>query len=142
MIFWNPKGDNHKAGVTWGQWIGRPECPYARRWVLNFRAFSVRVHHWVASDDPRFFHDHAWAFLTVCLRGGYVDASPAGDDRLRVGSVRYRAAEHRHTVHVDPGGAWTVLVTGPVIRDWGFWTDRGWLRMRRYFRKYGHHICE
>lgn len=131
----------HKP-VTWGQLLGRPECPYARRWIFGFGLGSVRVHHFYRSDDERHFHDHPWWFVTLVLRGGYTDVSPAGEDRLRPGSVRFRPALHRHTVRADPGGVWTVVVTGRPLRVWGFWVGERFKRSRRYFFDHGHHPCD
>lgn len=126
--------------VKWRQRLGRADCPYAERWVLDLGAFSIRLHHFLHSDDDRAFHDHPWWFVTLVLRGSYIDRSPAGDDVLRAGSVRYRPALHRHTVVTE--GVWTVLVTGPQERVWGFWPEGKFRRSSRYFRKYGHHPCE
>lgn len=76
----NENGDNRKPGITWGQRIGQPECPYLRRWVFNFYpAGSIRVHHWTGSDDPRALHDHPWWFLTFVMAGGYTDVSEPRD---------------------------------------------------------------
>lgn len=150
--FVNDRGDNRKAGVTWGQWIGRDECPYMRRWVFNFGLGSLRVHHWYKSDDDRHLHDHPWWFVTVVLKGGYTDVSAADGfldaeatrryDHLSAGSVRFRRALHAHTVQVDPGGCWTIMLTGRHSRDWGFYVGGAWKRMRAYFRDHGHHPCE
>src|SRR5688572_29522991 len=107
--------------IQWGQRLGRPECPYMRRWVISLWLFSIRIHHWSSGDDPRAFHDHPWWFLTLVLKGGYIDVSPAGEDRLTVGSIRFRPARHRHTVDVNDGGCWTLMLTGPEWHRWGFW---------------------
>jgi hypothetical protein len=112
-----------------------------RRWVVDFGAFALRLHAWRASDDRRAFHDHGWWFLSVLVWGGITDVSPAGRDRLRFGSVRFRPATHRHTVEVDPGGAVTLLITGPVVRRWGFWVNGRLWRRDRYFATRGHHPC-
>lgn len=48
------------------------------RWVFNFFLFSIRIHHWIRSDDKRFFHNHPWAFLSIIIRGGYTDVSWRG----------------------------------------------------------------
>lgn len=163
----NDRGDNRKSGITWGQRLGNPECPYMRRWVFNFGLGSIRVHHWSASDDPRHMHDHPWWFLTFVVRGGYTDVSTQGvpclapedcpydcekkpclervetrRDHLRAPAVRFRPALHAHTVEIDEGGCWTVMLTGKHSRDWGFHTPMGWLRMRRFFKVYGHHPCD
>src|SRR4051794_8190093 len=152
MKLLNQRGDNRQAGVTWGQRVGNDECPYLRRWVFNFGPGSLRVHHWYAGDDPRSLHDHPWWFLTVVVKGGYTDISSTKPgsarrefysyDDLRAPAVRFRPALHAHTVSVHEGGCWTVMLTGRHMRDWGFYTREGWLRMRAYFREHGHHPCE
>lgn len=134
-----------RPGFTWGERLGVPECPYMRRWVLNLGPLgSIRLHRWHASDDHRAFHDHSWWFVTLVLKGGYTDISPQGRDRLRAGSARFRRAHHRHTVEVDPGGATTLMVTGPWRRKWLFWAlDGSWHEgVRAYFRRFGHPPCD
>lgn len=127
--------------ISWNESVGLPECPYLRRWVFDFGAFSIRVHRWQSSDDERAFHDHPWWFLTLVLWGSYVDSSPSGRDLLRIGSVRCRSANHRHTVEVLKPGTWTILITGRASRRWGFWVDDKLLRRDKYFAEHGHHPC-
>lgn len=131
-----------KLGCAWRQQLGRSECPYAERWVLNLYFFSIRLHHFIRSDDARAFHDHPWWFITMVLRGGYTDRSPDGDDHLGVRSIRYRPALHKHTIVVDSGGVWTVLITGPQTRRWGFWVNNKWKKSNKYFFEHGHHPCD
>lgn len=121
--------------------LGLPECPYMHRWVLDFGPFAIRLHRWTASDDARAFHDHAWWFLTLVLWGGYTDVSPAGRDRLSVGSIRFRPALHRHTVEVSRV-TWTLLITGRPTRRWGFWLGEKLMRRDKYFAVHGHHPCD
>lgn len=130
-----------QKGVVWGQELGRPECPYLKRWVVNFGKFSIRLHHWIGSDDPRYMHDHPWGFFTFVIKGGYTDVTETGEEHLGAGSLTYRDAHHKHTVQTDPGGAWTLLLVGPFKRKWGFWVDGEFVGVRKYFRKFGHHPC-
>jgi hypothetical protein len=102
---------------------------------------SVRVHHWLSADDDRAFHDHPWWFLTIVLRGGYVDQSPAGEDEVFAPAVRFRHALHRHTVYPGPRGAWTLVITGPRKRSWGFWRDGKFRKANKWFSTWGHHPC-
>lgn len=82
--------------AKWGEMLGRDECPYLRRWVVEGKSGrSVRIHHFYRSDDARHFHDHPWWFVTLVVRGGYTDVSEMGEDKLRPGSVRYRSAPIR-----------------------------------------------
>jgi hypothetical protein len=130
-----------KIGITWGERLGRPECPYMRRWVLNAHWLSLRLHHWYSSDDHRAFHDHSWWFVTLVLKGRYVDVSPSGREPMRPGAARFRPAPYRHTVEVAPGGCWTLVLTGRRSRRWGFYPDGRFRRANKYFAKYGHHPC-
>jgi hypothetical protein len=146
---------------TWRDQVGKPGSPYLVRWVLDFTAFSIRLHHWIGSDDVRHPHDHAWDFVSVLLcgsmtdrapgpTGGYIEGEPTSwrDKERRQFVPEFFHAEHRHSAVVGPAGAWTLLLTGHDRREWGFWTprrggsDKGTVRFRRrnkYFREHGHH---
>lgn len=128
--------------VIWGQRIGLEECPYMQRWVLDFGLFAIRLHRWFSSDDERAFHDHAWWFLTLVLWGRYTDISPEGRDTLRMGSIRFRKAEHPHTVSIEVPGTWTILITGRPVRRWGFWINGKLIKRDKYFAVHGHHPCD
>ena len=136
----------------WKQPLGHEECPYIHRWVFDVGLFSVRIHHWHFADDKRHYHDHPWWFLTFVVNGGYTDLSPAVNskrdheviaDHLKAGSIRFRKANHRHSVDVDDGGCWTVMLTGPVSQRWGFWIhNRKFYGHNKYFQKFGHPPCD
>lgn len=125
--------------------LGNPECPYAFRWILVLFGWSLRLHHWIGNDDPRAMHDHPWWFITLCLWGGYTDESEQGNDVLRIGNIRYRPAEWKHRVILgSQKQAWTLLLTGPKVRHWGFYINGRELLMRplRFYHRYGHHPCD
>lgn len=146
-------GTNAGRRLTWRQPLGRPECPYAYRWVVPLGPLgSIRLHHWLRSDDARAAHDHPSDFVTVVLAGRYADIRERDDgtvatDELRAGSVRYRRAEHRHRVVVPPTGCWTLLWFSPPRRNWGFYVPRAiggfrFLKSHKWFLSYGHHPCD
>jgi len=126
----------------WRRPGGLPECPYFYRWLLDFGVFAIRLHKWVGSDDDRAWHDHPWWFLTFVLSGGYKDISLDGVDVLTRGSWRFRSAHHRHTVQLIKTPTWTLLITGPPIRRFGFWVGDKLIRRDKYFAEHGHHPCE
>lgn len=129
--------------IRWREQLGLPECPYVIRWRFETPWFSIRLHHWLAADDDRAFHDHPWSFTTFVLKGGYTDMTPAGSEYLRAPVVRHREAEHRHTVFPDMGGAWTIVVTGPKVRTWGFWAGgTKFIKANKWFASRGHHACD
>jgi hypothetical protein len=108
----------------------------------QFGVFSLRLHHWHSSDDDRNFHDHPYSFYTVVLKGSYTDVSDNGEHLMLPGRVTYRPAEYRHYVKVPDGGCWTLLLTGPVVRKWGFWVRGKFRKANKYFLMYGHHPCK
>jgi hypothetical protein len=128
--------------IIWRERLGRPECKYVVRWVVDFGLFSIRLHHWLSSDDQRHMHDHGWGFYTLVLMGAYTDVSPQGEQRMTPGTIAFRPAEHQHTVRVDRGGCWTLLLTGPERRVWGFWVNGRFRKRNKYFFIHGHHPCE
>lgn len=132
---------NRRWKINWAEPIGLKECPYAVRWVFETPAFSIRVHKWISHDDPRYKHDHAWDFITFVLKGGYVDVGDK-EDHLKRFSLRYRRSSHIHTVYPDDGGCWTILLTGPIVRQYGFWIGERFRRASKFFYIYGHHPCD
>lgn len=127
--------------IEWRNRLGNAECPFVTRWKFELpHVGSVRVHHWTGPDDDRACHDHPWWFCTLVIRGRYADHTPGGIDRLRAGSFRYRPAEYRHYVIPEPE-AWTILVTGPKKRSWGFWKDGRFRKANKWFASMGHHPC-
>ena len=128
--------------IIWGQRLGKPECPYMRRWALDFKLFSIRLHHWYASDDQRYTHDHPWDFICVILKGGYMDVTEQGEELMNTWWMAKRKAEHKHIVKVLPGGCWSLLLTGRAKRRWGFWVNGKFIEQRRYFFRFGQHPCE
>jgi hypothetical protein len=119
---------------------------YVRRWYLETPYFSVRLHHWLHSDDNRAFHDHPWWFITLILKGSYTDLNPIRSERMTPGKVAYRPALHQHTAQIDPGGCWTLLLTGPKIRQWGFYVRLKnkikFKKSNKYFLEHGTHVCD
>lgn len=124
--------------MIWREKLGPKDRPYLVRWVLNFGLFSIRIHHWLYSDDLRNPHDHPWWFWTLCLWGRYTDSSENGEDNVKMGSIRFRPARHRHSVKVKKR-CWTLLITGPEERVWGFWVKGKFRKRNKYFFEHGHH---
>jgi hypothetical protein len=105
------------------------QTTYLRRWFLvrPNRWLNCYLHHFVGSDDPIVQHDHPWWFLSVCLRGGYLEISQNCTRQRRPGTIAVRPAHHRHHIQLlansdgSEHDCWTVVITGPRVRQWGFW---------------------
>lgn len=101
---------------------------YLQRWYLlpRNRLCNLYLHRFVASDDPT-CHDHPWWFASVLISGAYHEIEPHRVTTRRRGSIAVRRAQHRHSVRLPRDSAGheipciSVVITGPRIRDWGFW---------------------
>jgi hypothetical protein len=111
------------------QVIGGLDGPYLHRWYLipPNRWCNVYLHHFMRSDDDRALHDHPWSFASVLISGAYIEITEAGSAMRNPGSLAVRRADHRHRIELLPNrdrgfrGCWTLVITGPHCRQWGFW---------------------
>lgn len=123
------------------------ERPYLLRWWLipRNKVFNIYVHKFLRSDDDRAHHSHPWLFnFSWHLRDGYIEHTIlAGGLLLRThrkaGEWKFRwgAAPHRVELIEAAGGGlepcWTLFVTGPRVREWGFYCmERGWIPWQRF----------
>jgi hypothetical protein len=130
-------------------YIGGRERPYMLRWYLIPRNgwLNLYLHKFLRDDDDRALHDHPWSFLSVMLWGSYLECRSYTDDRFeaqtfwdrrRAGSIAFRRATDQHRVELakdddgNPIPCWTLVVTGPRIREWGFWCPRGFVPWREF----------
>ena len=135
--------------------IGGHDRPYLRRWWVIPRnpVFNVYLHEFLRSDDDRALHDHPWANCSVLLRGSYVEHTIAAGgierrEQLQAGAVRIRwtgrlahriellqqpRADGQLKTEDAPQPCWTLFITGPRYRSWGFHCPRqGWVHWRDF----------
>lgn len=131
--------------------IGTQDDPYMRRWWIlpRNRFFNVYLHQLLRDDDDRALHDHPWPSCSIILSGGYVEVMPVrgGDpahgpflrERRLPGQVTFRGAWAAHRLEVVRDGvtlpySWSLFITGPRLREWGFHCPRGWKRWQDFTR--------
>lgn len=132
--------------------IGGQENPYLRRhWLLpRNRFFNIYVHEFLRSDDDRALHDHPWLFnASWLIEGEYLEHTKAAFGytvtHRRAGQFKFRWGPAPHRVELvgnegDPPDVpfveampcWTVFITGPVVRAWGFHCERGWVPWQEF----------
>ncbi len=128
---------------------------YLRRWWLlppsAKLGFNVYLHNFMNSDEDRALHDHPWWNLSILLWGSYLEHIPKDHkkwtkdaDRNETIKTRYPLipiyrepeAIHRVELFKNPDGTersvWTLFITGPKVREWGFWCPFGF----RYNREF------
>ncbi len=95
-------------------------------------------------------HDHPWNFISIILKGGYVEyrektefdplAIEGLDDTHPVwietriyhpGQILFRKATDKHKLEIHQH-AITLVITFKKIRNWGFWTPKGFVGWQQY----------
>lgn len=118
--------------------IGPPQCPILNRWtLLNTRGWKVMVHHFLPNTEDRPLHDHPWSFFTFVLWGSYEDIGYSTEEVVQAPTVRYRPAMHLHRTRTGKHGAWTLVISTPKSRDWGFFHNGRWWPFKTYERVFG-----
>ena len=128
---------NNIFQIRWKEALGNPECPYLYRWMIILFGFSIRLHHWIKSDDRRFFHDHSCDLISIVLRGKYKNVTPNGEFPVKAISCWRAKAKQRHYLDIPKEGAWTLLLCGRRYHKWGFYVNDHKWRPLRYFHKFG-----
>lgn len=70
-----------KFQIRWAEKLGYENNPYLVRWTFIFFGYSMRIHHWIKSDDNRYFHDHSADLLSIVLKGKYWNVKPIDKDK-------------------------------------------------------------
>lgn len=105
---------------------------YLHRWHIIPRNpwFNIYLHKFLGDDDDRALHDHPWHSVSFCLggKGSLFEVMPDGRGRhIRRWLPYFRRASHAHRLMLLGDHAWTLFITGPRVREWGFHCPRGWV---------------
>lgn len=134
--------------------LGEADDPYMLRWwvIPRNRFFNIYLHKFMRSDDDRALHDHPWASMSLLLTGSYFEEMPVNMHRwVHHGNretykvlrrpfrpiFRGPKAIHRVELKFDvvtyrPIPVWTLFITGPRCRSWGFWCPKGFRHWRDF----------
>lgn len=117
-------------------------CPtYLYRWtLLRLEPFQIYLHHFVGDDWSNDLHDHPKRFISIGLKGGYVEETPFPGERrvdtpFRAPWVRTFPAEHRHRLRLTPEtgkDCWTLVIVLKAVRPWGYWREGRFVPWREY----------
>lgn len=152
---WHPRKPDFLIGGSTNPYM-------RRWWVIpRNKYFNIYLHHFLRSDDDRALHDHPWWNMSILLWGKYIEHMPrdpvaykAGRNRAHIQKLRsapfiyMRGAEAIHRVELlkrDCGchegqhcpeqkekPVWTLFITGPKWREWGFWCPKGFKHYQDY----------
>jgi hypothetical protein len=119
-----------------------PEFLWARAPLMGHRAirprpdrfsrFGLYLHRFVTPDqDQESPHSHPWKWaVSLVLAGGYTEqrlvtcswGTELVTRRIRPGTLNFLRHDTYHVVTELHGAeTWTLILTGPKTRSWGFW---------------------
>lgn len=111
--------------------------------IIQTPWFGLYLHDINAPDSDPHPHDHPWTFVSIVLRGHYVEefhpypnVSPqfyVRTNTWRRGSIHRMGRESAHRIIEAAPGLKTLILVGRRKRDWGFFTDAGWVQWEDYF---------
>lgn len=133
-----------------------------RWWVVpRNNWFNIYLHN-MLRDDDNILHDHMYASVSLVLTDGLNEVyceHPAWDALRRVprsdgsegpielrtatriirgGDLVWRSSKMAHQLIVNnkgpdgAGTAWTLFITGPRVKQWGFWCPKGFRHWKDY----------
>lgn len=134
-----------------------PDGAYLHRWwvIPRNRFLNVYLHNFLRDDDDRALHDHPWPFFSLMLEGSYIEHTiRRGGTEVRKwrkpGSMMAALPGHAYRVEllrelVFNGGmivqkedpcvpCWTLFITGPRLRAWGFHCPKRWVPWQEFTR--------
>lgn len=126
---------------------------FMTRWSFlpENKFFNIHLHKRFANDpNDIHLHDHPYWNMSIILRGGYIEFvkfdTASGDVSSKnmfahwrkPFSIIVRHAEDAHRIMVGDT-CWSIWVTGPVKRRWGFHLPDGWVHWRKYVSKAREH---
>lgn len=94
--------------------------------LIQTPLFGVYLHRFDGPDPRDTLHEHPWPFVSIVLRGGYIerrlDPHTMEVDENRV--VRYINVKHAHNAHAIIRllryPTWTLMVVGRRTKTWGY----------------------
>jgi hypothetical protein len=138
------------------------EKAFLKRWYVipKNHWFNIYLHCFVADDDDRALHDHPWINASLLLAGFYVEHTidaggvhkrmvyHAGDFKFRWPWAAHRVELVESTVGHSLTGVsmsfmpkkqpcWSLFITGPKQRDWGFHCPGEWRSHDRFANEGG-----
>ena len=117
MLFENRKRVVLDRGPSWPDY--HKAEPFMVRYYPLFRKrpkwfpFNIFIHK-ILKSDLGDLHDHYWSYITVILRGGYLETNKNGTFSRNPGYVGFRKSGDRHSLKLFNGKpAWTLIFVGP-----------------------------
>src|SRR5262249_52489700 len=121
----------------------QPGRVYLRRLrIIQTPWAALYLHFIFEADYDRHPHDHPCNFWSLVLRGGYTEQVYTMSENLYFNEVTWRRRWSIHKMPIEAAHRITVLAPRTVTlclfgrrqRNWGFWTEGGFVEWQEYER--------
>lgn len=116
-----------------------------KKYLTRYRLIEVGwlnifIHIIHMSDKDVHLHDHPWSFVTILLKGRYLERLEKGKYCIGLPFVpRFRRAETKHRIRLISPAVVSLVIASKKYRQWGFYVPRtGWIHNKLYERLYHH----
>jgi hypothetical protein len=144
----NPNGTQGKQSPRWAFWqrfmipcLNGEDYLFRLR-ILDTPWFGIYLHDIFEPDGDRDPHNHPWSFISIVLRGRYVEKvypDPSGERDTWVAKRHVRFSVHRmdansaHRIIFAAPRLKTLIIRGKRTGGWGFFTrDSGYIPWQEY----------
>lgn len=93
---------------------------FTRYRIWSTKWFNIYLHQLNAPVWHPKCHDHPWSFVAILLWRGYLERVDNKHYRRYPGSILWRPATFLHNVITPYGTSWSLIITSPKNREWGF----------------------
>lgn len=107
---------------------------YLTRWrLIQTPWWGIYVHRFDGPDPRTTLHDHPWSFLSIVLRGGYIERrldqmTMKVNEHHRIRFLNYMPRGGAHAItHLRRVPAWTLMLVGRRYRTWGYLEPYSWV---------------
>lgn len=99
-----------------------PTSNYLTRWrIIQTPWFGIYVHRFGGPDSRPTLHDHPWPFVSLVLRGGYIERRAYGQPGVTVRHINVKRATDVHWIdQLLRTPTWTLMLVGRRRRTWGY----------------------
>ena len=101
---------------------------YLIRWrLIQTPLFGIYLHKFEGPDPRDTLHDHPWNFVSIILRGGYVERrlnpkTMTVNENHKVRFINVLKAKDSHAIiRILRNPTWSLLFVGRRQRTWGYW---------------------
>lgn len=106
-----------------------------RRWGIDAFIFGIYIHQIYKADEDKHLHDHPWDYISICLKGSFMEECVKKVNIIKPGNVIIRKANSFHKIKdmITPAVT-TLFMTGPRRRKWGYDVNDKWVEGSIYHK--------